>query len=621
MTNLEAALKYLSKGWPVFPINPASKKPCLESWKDYQNRIPSVDEIEAWWTKWPWANIGLVAGELSGVSVIDVDPRHRGTTNNLLETVKAKTGGGGWHYFYKYNPGVYSRNGLAEGIDLKSDGGYVILPPSEHKSGNKYKWVTPPFVNEFKPLPQWVIDSQKNKGVSTFDPALLQGVSEGQRNESAASVIGKILHGLKEEDWQTIGWQIAEGWNSKNNPPLSKQELLNVFKSIAKAQAQKGYKQSSLYTPTIEINRVFEPILAKDMKTQLNIEINWVCEGLMAKNYLTLLAAREKMGKTSLLKGLLKALVEGGDFLSQKVIKSKVLVITEEGEGLWNRRLDDLGLSDCDSLWFEPQPFNTRLKQKEWEQYLIEDVAPFCEKNQVEVLILDTISPIWPVLNENDASQTQTALLPLVAIARKGVAVLPVHHYSKAGGIRGSTVLGAVPDILLDFSKPRGDEDTSRRLLKCRSRFEESPAQLLLDYKDGEYILLGSPQNVARQEKLDQVKKVLAEYPNGATVQELLDGWGAEGKKPSRSMLKIYLNDLCFTQSAYQMGEKEIKGGKAFIYSLSPNNDGNYQGTTILDKNEANNPSNHDMRINTLPRSNEVEEPEKRKGGGKYDWL
>jgi len=37
MTNLEAALKYLSKRWPVFPVTPDTKKPCLESWKEYQN--------------------------------------------------------------------------------------------------------------------------------------------------------------------------------------------------------------------------------------------------------------------------------------------------------------------------------------------------------------------------------------------------------------------------------------------------------------------------------------------------------------------------------------------------------------------------------------------------------
>lgn len=232
MTLKEAALKYLTKSWPVFPANPTDKKPIID-WKQYQDRLPTVEELNEWWVKWPWANIGLVTGKLSGVSVIDVDPRHGGTTDNLPDTVKSETGGGGSHHFYQYDPSVHSQNGLAQGIDLKSDGGYVILPPSEHRSGNKYKWLTAPFANEFQPLPQRIIDSQKAKKVSAFDPSLLEGVSEGKRNESAASVIGKILHGLKEQDWQSIGWEMATGWNLRNNPPLEEAELLNVFQSIA----------------------------------------------------------------------------------------------------------------------------------------------------------------------------------------------------------------------------------------------------------------------------------------------------------------------------------------------------------------------------------------------------
>src|SRR3989344_133226 len=156
MTLKEAALEYLAKGWSVMPINPSNKKP-YHSWKYLQYTLPAPADIEVEWTKWPEANIGLVTGELSGVSVVDIDPRHGGTTDNLPDTVKSQTGGGGWHYFYKYTPGVYSLNALSQGVDLKSDGGYVILPPSGHKSGNTYKWVTPPFVNEFKQLPQWVV--------------------------------------------------------------------------------------------------------------------------------------------------------------------------------------------------------------------------------------------------------------------------------------------------------------------------------------------------------------------------------------------------------------------------------------------------------------------------------
>src|SRR3989344_6674911 len=100
MTLKEAALKYLSKGWSIFPVNPTDKKPIVD-WKQYQDRLPTVEELNESWTKWSWANIGLVTGKISGVSVVDVDPRNGGTTDNLPETVQSETGGGRSHHFYQ----------------------------------------------------------------------------------------------------------------------------------------------------------------------------------------------------------------------------------------------------------------------------------------------------------------------------------------------------------------------------------------------------------------------------------------------------------------------------------------------------------------------------------------
>lgn len=193
---LNHALSYLAKGWPVMPINPSSKKPCLMTWKHLQARLPTVEEIEEQWGMWSWANIGLVAGKLSGVSVVDVDPRHSGTIDGLPETVKAQTGGGGWHYFYKYNESCHSQNALGDGLDLKTDGSYVIIAPSVHASGNKYVWITPPFVNEYAEIPQWILDKQKTKSPpQSFDWNQVIGTKEGSRDinlyRAACSLLAK----------------------------------------------------------------------------------------------------------------------------------------------------------------------------------------------------------------------------------------------------------------------------------------------------------------------------------------------------------------------------------------------------------------------------------------------
>src|SRR5216684_9332654 len=84
---LDQALAYRARGWPVFPIcRPvaagrceqhgrcpnAGKRP-LVRWEPYQERVPTVQEVESWWHKWPTANIGMATGELAGIVVLDAD--------------------------------------------------------------------------------------------------------------------------------------------------------------------------------------------------------------------------------------------------------------------------------------------------------------------------------------------------------------------------------------------------------------------------------------------------------------------------------------------------------------------------------------------------------------------
>ena len=69
---LKAALEYRAKGLSVFPVRPRGKTP-LVPWKDFQSRIATEEEIIAWWTKHPTANIGIATGKVSDAFVVDQD--------------------------------------------------------------------------------------------------------------------------------------------------------------------------------------------------------------------------------------------------------------------------------------------------------------------------------------------------------------------------------------------------------------------------------------------------------------------------------------------------------------------------------------------------------------------
>ncbi|HEX8560337.1 MAG TPA: bifunctional DNA primase/polymerase [Pyrinomonadaceae bacterium] len=108
-------------------------------------------QVRRWWEQYPLANVGLAMGRKSGLVALDVDPRAGGDASlcELIErygelpaTLEAVTGGGGSHVFFAH-PGVTFKNSssvLGEGLDVKTDGGYVVAAPSLHASGKRYEW-------------------------------------------------------------------------------------------------------------------------------------------------------------------------------------------------------------------------------------------------------------------------------------------------------------------------------------------------------------------------------------------------------------------------------------------------------------------------------------------------
>ena len=96
-------------------------------------------------------NLGIVAGEVSNLTILDIDmgPGKLGaqTWVELIrehgepQTLRAITGSGGMHLFFTYNSALKtSSNTLGKHVDCRNDNGYVVAPPSRHKSGNLYRW-------------------------------------------------------------------------------------------------------------------------------------------------------------------------------------------------------------------------------------------------------------------------------------------------------------------------------------------------------------------------------------------------------------------------------------------------------------------------------------------------
>lgn len=150
------------------PSCPAPGKHARVAWKRYMRGGASADQIRRWWRRWTQANVGVVTGAVSGLVVLDVDPRHGGDESlaefkavhgPLPASVESLTGGGGQHLYFRHPGTTVACRSIAPGLDVKGDGGVVICPPSVHTSGRAYAWEVGCAPDEISlaDLPGWLL--------------------------------------------------------------------------------------------------------------------------------------------------------------------------------------------------------------------------------------------------------------------------------------------------------------------------------------------------------------------------------------------------------------------------------------------------------------------------------
>jgi hypothetical protein len=140
---LSAALGYRDMGCSIIPVK-KNKKPFIP-WEKYQSEHPSHEEIQDWWKKWPSASVAIVTGKISGLTVIDIDSEEgrqaiEAQTPDSFLTPTADSPRGGEHRYCQYQSGIANKARFLKGCDIRSDGGYIICPPSRGQNGKPYSW-------------------------------------------------------------------------------------------------------------------------------------------------------------------------------------------------------------------------------------------------------------------------------------------------------------------------------------------------------------------------------------------------------------------------------------------------------------------------------------------------
>ena len=158
-----AAEVYAALGYPVLPVfepspdgctcragagcTRAGKHPRITGGVWQATTDPAV--VRRWWRRWPAANLALRTGVRFDVADVDGQPGVEALRALLTNADRplssgplARTGGGGWHLLFAPT-GSGSPKRVLPGVDWRGRGGYVLVAPSAHPSGRRYRWVQP----------------------------------------------------------------------------------------------------------------------------------------------------------------------------------------------------------------------------------------------------------------------------------------------------------------------------------------------------------------------------------------------------------------------------------------------------------------------------------------------
>lgn len=229
ITTLEAASRYVASGYRVLPIKPGEKRPPMREWTKAATTDPAT--VADWWAPggvYADHGIGLALGWqdtpygnrcVFAIDLDEHDPEQSGAKawGSLVaefgdpgDTVCAATGGGGMHFLFTAESHV--RNGkIAPGVDVRGDGGQIVVAPTLHPSGRAYEWIEgrAPWEHELADAPDWLIElvTEAERPAPTTRRVTLPGAGPGRIDTEMGPA--DILR----QHWNWHDRLGAEGWS------------------------------------------------------------------------------------------------------------------------------------------------------------------------------------------------------------------------------------------------------------------------------------------------------------------------------------------------------------------------------------------------------------------------
>jgi hypothetical protein len=538
----EWARYYARRGWPVFPCEPRGKKPlCAHGLKD-----ATTDEkkIAAWWQRWPQANIATPTEKRV---VVDVDgpdgeralaalQEKRGA---LPETLTAQTGKGRHLYFRANGTAIRNSAGkLGPHLDVRGQGGYVVLPPSLHASGARYDWVAKA---KMAPLPAWMVKVlAEPTRQQADDPGTTERIPQGKRNSHLASLAGSMRRrGMSPA---AIEAALLRENQERCGPPLSESEVRAIAQSVSRYQpsTKKGAEAGG-----------FALTRLGDLMAEPQEAVSWLLHGILPAGGLGLLAAKPKTGKSTLARCLALAVANGEPFVGRCTLPGPVIYLAlEEKRSEVRAHFRAMGATGKEEIYVHAAsaPADALLA-----------ITVEVEKRKPVLVIVDPALRFVHVKDANDYAQVSAALEPILTLAREnGAHVLLVYHLGKGeraeatDAILGSTAFFAAVDTALVMKRY-----ARYRTLQSRQRYGEDLAEVTLEFDaERRRISLGTERSTA---ETVAVEGLILEFLQGAdepkTEPEIAEGVEAKTLHVRRGLRELVTLGKVIREGAGKRGD------------------------------------------------------------------